>query len=72
MLTATLHERMAQQVAERRETGRPLQAGDLIWTAGEGFRGVVDAGNAGECAEARVVEDILALRRERRSAYRDG
>jgi hypothetical protein len=53
MLTATLQERMAAQVAERRETGRPLQAGDLVHARSE-FREVVTAGNACECAEARV------------------
>jgi hypothetical protein len=69
MLTATLQERMAAQVAERRETGRPLQAGDLVHARSE-FREVIKAGNACECAEARVELDILARRSERRGDER--
>jgi len=62
---------MLAQTAERRETGRPLGPGDLVHDPGRGWREVVMAYNACECAEALVELDILARRTERRGEYRD-
>ena len=61
----TRYELMQQQARERRETGRPLQAGDYIQAHVGGEIRVMTgtAYNAGECLEARVV--LLAMSRHK-------
>lgn len=70
MRTCELHKLMLDLASERRETGRPLGRGDLIrWPTM--FREVIRAGSAGECMEAKVEEDILEVRSERRPAQEE-
>lgn len=58
-----VHELMQQQALDRRETGRPLQAGDYIQAHVGGEIRIVagTAYSAGECLEARAM--LLALHR---------
>lgn len=61
-----LRELMAQQTFDRRETGRGLQAGDVVQDEGQGeYRIVVASGSAGECLEAKAAGIALAHRREK-------
>ena len=63
------HALMTWQHAERRATGRGLQAGDFVQAhVGGEIREVEKAYSAGECLEAWV--DVLAL--EARAPKRDG
>lgn len=70
MNLADQHALMHAQLAERRETGRPIGAGDLVAEPGRGYHELADAGNAGDCAEAHVLDQILKIRSERRDSNR--
>lgn len=70
MRTCDLYMLWQAQTWERREMGRPLMRGDLLRLGNGRFVEVVHAGNAGDCAEAFIEGEILALRRERRGQER--
>ena len=64
-----LRELMEQQTFDRRETGRGLQAGDVVQDEGHGeYRMVVAAASAGECLEAKADGIAWAHRREKTTA----
>ena len=60
------HRRMGEQLAERRETGRALQTGDLVQdhTGGE-IREVLEHEAAGTYFERKAYERAAAARTER-------
>lgn len=62
---------MLDLASERRETGRPIGPGDLLHDPGRGYREVVMAANAGDCALAKVQVEINRLRSERRPAQEE-
>lgn len=64
--------RMEAQTADRRNTGRPLQKGDLVFDERTGeYHRLFDAGSAGECMEAFAEIEIEKRRTERRDSNRD-
>jgi hypothetical protein len=65
MTAAELHARMVTQTEDRRATGRPLDAGDLVQHESTGeYRVVVDAASAGDCLEARAARHAAQHRKE--------
>jgi hypothetical protein len=72
MNKAVLRWQMEAQTAERRNTGRPLQKGDLVFDEHTGeYHRLIDAGSAGECLEAFALREIAKRQSERRDSNRD-